>query len=202
MGGWGGWCEPGSDTDRLVISASMKIPHLVGFCVPQSHTYLVTGRHQSGVTALNTSCAVASPARVATAQVLVVVQSLSHVQLFATPWTAACQAFLSFTISLSRSQRVPLVPRVGSFISGVDLGVPEKGSGQLGRQGALRSSGCSCVPTSAEECQCISDLLRITARCAHVRISWGLGVHAQTAWFPGHDGDDASAQSYKFSELL
>jgi len=31
----------------------------------------------------------------------VVVQSLSHVQLFATPWTAACQASLSFTISWS-----------------------------------------------------------------------------------------------------
>ena len=30
-----------------------------------------------------------------------VVQSLSHVQLFATPWTAACQASLSFTISRS-----------------------------------------------------------------------------------------------------
>ena len=27
------------------------------------------------------------------------VQSLSHVRLFATPWTAACQASLSFTIS-------------------------------------------------------------------------------------------------------
>ena len=31
--------------------------------------------------------------------VTVVVQLLSHVQLFATPWTAACQASLSFTIS-------------------------------------------------------------------------------------------------------
>ena len=31
----------------------------------------------------------------------VVVQSLSHVQLFATPWTIACQASLSFTISWS-----------------------------------------------------------------------------------------------------
>ena len=30
---------------------------------------------------------------------LVVVQSLSHVRLFVTPWTAACQAFLSSTIS-------------------------------------------------------------------------------------------------------
>ena len=30
-----------------------------------------------------------------------VVQSLSHVWLFATPWTAACQASLSFPISLS-----------------------------------------------------------------------------------------------------
>ena len=28
-----------------------------------------------------------------------VVQSLSHVQLFVTPWTTACQASLSFTIS-------------------------------------------------------------------------------------------------------
>ena len=32
---------------------------------------------------------------------LVVVQLLSHVQLFATPWTTACQASLSFTISWS-----------------------------------------------------------------------------------------------------
>jgi len=31
----------------------------------------------------------------------VVVQSLSHVWLFATPWTAACQASLTFTISWS-----------------------------------------------------------------------------------------------------
>ena len=30
---------------------------------------------------------------------LVVVQSLSHVRLFVIPWTAACQASLSFTIS-------------------------------------------------------------------------------------------------------
>ena len=33
--------------------------------------------------------------------VVVVVQALSHVQLFATPWTAVCQASLSFTISWS-----------------------------------------------------------------------------------------------------
>ena len=32
---------------------------------------------------------------------VVVLQSLSHVQLFATPWTTACQASLSFTISQS-----------------------------------------------------------------------------------------------------
>ena len=30
---------------------------------------------------------------------VIVVQSLSYVQLFVTPWTAACQASLSFTIS-------------------------------------------------------------------------------------------------------
>ena len=33
--------------------------------------------------------------------IVVVVQALSRVQLFATPWTAACQASLSFTISWS-----------------------------------------------------------------------------------------------------
>ena len=32
---------------------------------------------------------------------LVVVQLLSHVQLFVTPWTAACQASLSFIVSQS-----------------------------------------------------------------------------------------------------
>ena len=32
---------------------------------------------------------------------ILAVQSLSHVPLFATPWTAACQASLSFTISQS-----------------------------------------------------------------------------------------------------
>ena len=32
---------------------------------------------------------------------LVVVQLLSHVQLFATPWIATCQASLSITISQS-----------------------------------------------------------------------------------------------------
>ena len=30
-----------------------------------------------------------------------VVQSLSHVQLFVTPWTTACHNFLTFTISWS-----------------------------------------------------------------------------------------------------
>ena len=33
--------------------------------------------------------------------VVVLVQSFSHGQLFETPWTAACQASLSFTISWS-----------------------------------------------------------------------------------------------------
>ena len=33
--------------------------------------------------------------------VVVAVSSLSHVQLFAVPWIAACQACLSFTVSLS-----------------------------------------------------------------------------------------------------
>ena len=36
------------------------------------------------------------------------VQLLSHVQLFATPWSAACQAFLSFTISWSLLKFMPI----------------------------------------------------------------------------------------------
>ena len=34
-------------------------------------------------------------------KIVVVVQLLSHVQLCVTPWTSACQAFLSFTVSQS-----------------------------------------------------------------------------------------------------
>ena len=41
-------------------------------------------------------------------KVSVVVQSLSHVLLSATPWTAACQASLSFTISLSLLRSMPI----------------------------------------------------------------------------------------------
>ena len=42
---------------------------------------------------------------------IVVVQSFSHVWLFVTPWTAACQAFLSFTIfrSLLKFMSINLV---------------------------------------------------------------------------------------------
>ena len=36
-----------------------------------------------------------------TVKTIIVVQSLNHVRLFGTPWTAACQASLSFTISQS-----------------------------------------------------------------------------------------------------
>ena len=39
---------------------------------------------------------------------IVVVQSLSHVHLFATPWTEACQASLSSTISLSFLKLMPI----------------------------------------------------------------------------------------------
>ena len=36
------------------------------------------------------------------------VQSLTHVRLFATPWTAACQAPLPFTLSRACSNSCPL----------------------------------------------------------------------------------------------
>ena len=41
---------------------------------------------------------------------IVVVQSLSHVRLLATPRTAACQASLSFTVSQSLLKLMPLRP--------------------------------------------------------------------------------------------
>ena len=40
--------------------------------------------------------------------VVAVVQSLHHVRLFATPWTAACQASLSSTISQSLLKLIPI----------------------------------------------------------------------------------------------
>ena len=40
--------------------------------------------------------------------VVIVIQALSNVQLFATQWTAACQAFLSFTVSWGFSNSCPL----------------------------------------------------------------------------------------------
>ena len=39
---------------------------------------------------------------------IVVVQSLSHVRLFVTPWTAVCQASLCFTISQSLLKLTPI----------------------------------------------------------------------------------------------
>ena len=42
-----------------------------------------------------------SPNNVLGETIHVVAQSLSHAQLFATPWTAVCQAFLSSSLSLS-----------------------------------------------------------------------------------------------------
>ena len=45
---------------------------------------------------------------------VVVVQSLSRVQLFATPWTAAPQAPLSFTISWSLLKLMSIEPMMPS----------------------------------------------------------------------------------------
>ena len=45
-----------------------------------------------------------------TVLVVVVIQLLSRVQLFETPWTAACQASLSFTTSLSLLKHMSIEP--------------------------------------------------------------------------------------------
>ena len=48
------------------------------------------------------------------AALVVVVQSLSHVRLFATPWTATRQALLSFTIFQSLLQHMSIEPVMSS----------------------------------------------------------------------------------------
>ena len=45
-----------------------------------------------------------------------VIQSLSHFLLFATPWTAACQASLSFTISQSLLKLMSMIPSNHLFL--------------------------------------------------------------------------------------
>ena len=49
--------------------------------------------------------------------VVAVVQSLGHVQLFVTPWTTACQAFLSLIFSQSLPKLCPLNQWCHPFIS-------------------------------------------------------------------------------------
>ena len=61
-----------------------------------------------------------------------IIQSLSHVQLFATPWTAACQASLSFTVSrswlkLMSIELITISSSVAPFSSGPQS-VPVSGS--------------------------------------------------------------------------
>ena len=50
-----------------------------------------------------------------------VVQSLSHVQLFATPWTAARQSSLSFTVSQSLLKHMPIESMRSSHNSSSDV---------------------------------------------------------------------------------
>ena len=45
-----------------------------------------------------------------------VIQSLSHFLLFATPWTAACRASLSFTISQSLLKLMSMIPSNHLFL--------------------------------------------------------------------------------------
>ena len=49
------------------------------------------------------------PTEAFSGNVFVVVQSVSHVQLFVTPWTAACQASLSFTVFQSSLKFMSIV---------------------------------------------------------------------------------------------
>ena len=83
----------------------------------------------------------------------VVVQSLSRVQLFVTPWTAACQASLSFTVSQICSNSCPLSqwchPTISSSVipySSCPQSFPASGSFQMSQ---LFASGGQSIRVSA-----------------------------------------------------
>ena len=67
----------------------------IGLCLHFYHTH--THTHTHTITHVSKDCDLC----IMWKQIVVVVQSLSHVQVFATPWTAACQASLSVTVSQS-----------------------------------------------------------------------------------------------------
>ena len=65
--------------------------------------------------------------------VLVILQSLSHVQLFVTPWTAACQASLSFPVPVSPgvcSYSCPLSQWCPPTISDCSIGIWKRNIGK------------------------------------------------------------------------
>ena len=73
------------------LSISYKVKHRLTYDSSDFFFYLDTSPSDLKIylKKKNLSC---------TSIVIAVVQSLSHVQLFVTPWTAACRASLSFTI--------------------------------------------------------------------------------------------------------
>ena len=90
---------------------------------------------------------------------VVAVQSLSHVQLFETPWTPVCQASLSFTVS----QRLIKLMSIESMVQSNHLSppspaliFPESGSftmSQLfssGGQGIGASASASVLPVNIQ----------------------------------------------------
>ena len=77
------------------IGAGM-LAHLISFCPPNNPANLPSVPWFLQMRNLRQEGWV-----LATQVAIVVIQSLSHVSLFATPWTAACQTFLSFTVSRS-----------------------------------------------------------------------------------------------------
>ena len=69
--------------------------------------------------------------------IIAVVQSLSRVQLFATAWTAACQASPSFTISRSLLQLIPQFEATGASF-------PEDWNSKTKIAGQLREMAGPC----------------------------------------------------------
>ena len=67
-----------------------------------------------------------------------VVQLLSHVRLFVTPWTAACQASLSFTISQSLLKLMSIESVMSSYLCHPIFLLPSSLPQHLSNELALR----------------------------------------------------------------
>ena len=97
--------HPGHGTVRQHHSMRSSIKYRINRCVCVAFIHRVLLILRSHCICINIVCC-----RLTSSKMLVIFLLLfsCHVQLFVTPWTAACQTFLSFTTSQSCSNSCPM----------------------------------------------------------------------------------------------